>query len=55
MNTYRVEIEDDNFEIILANNDNEALAEMWEMEEAGHSVLNLIRLDNDYNEVETIF
>ncbi|MCU6756424.1 Uncharacterised protein [uncultured Eubacterium sp.] len=55
MNTYRVEIEDDNFEIILANSDDEALSEMWKLEEYGHSVFNLFRLDDDYNEIETIF
>ena len=55
MNTYRVEIEGDNFEVILANSDDEAMSEMWKIEESGHSVLNLIRLDDDYNEIKTIF
>ena len=54
MRTYRAEIEDDNFEIILAENDDEAIKEYWELEEQGHELFNLFELDNNYDAIRTI-
>ena len=51
---YKAELEDDNFEIILAENENEALEECWRLEEQGHDVYNLFELDENYNEIKTI-
>lgn len=54
MRTYRAEIEDDNFEIILAEDDNDALKQYWELEEQGHELFNLYELDENYDIVRTI-
>lgn len=54
MKTYRAELEDDNFEIILADDENDALKQYWELEDEGHDLFNLIELDDEYNEVRTI-
>lgn len=55
LKVYRAEIEDDNFEIILAENDKEAIKEMRTLQEEGHTVFNLFLLDGNYNEIKTIF
>lgn len=54
MKTYRAELEDDNFEIILAENDNDALKQYWELEEQGHELFNLFELDENYDIVRTL-
>lgn len=51
-NTYRVELEDDNFEIIFAASDEEAVREALDTYEM---VFNVILLDNWNNEVRTVF
>lgn len=51
-NMYRVELEDDEFEIIAANTDEEAIIEATATYEFFY---NIVKLDDDYNEVETIF
>lgn len=53
MKLYRVEMEDDNFKIILAENEEDAINQYWEMSE-NHDVFNLVELDDDYNEIKTI-
>lgn len=54
MKVYRAEIEDDNFEIIYANNDDEALSEYWELAEQGHEIFNLFELDSHDEPIRTI-
>lgn len=54
MKTYRAEIENDDFEIILAENEEEAIEEYWNLEDQGHTIFNLFELDDDYNIVKTI-
>ena len=54
LKTYKAEIEDDNFEIILAENDEEALEEYLNLEEQGHFVFGLFELDEDYNETRAL-
>ena len=54
MVTYRAEIENGDFIIILAENEDDALTQYWELEKEGHEIFNLIELDGDYNEVKTI-
>lgn len=49
MNNYRVELENDEFDIIHAETDAEAIAEALEENEI---VFNVIRIDDDYNEIE---
>lgn len=52
MAKYRIELPDDEFEIINADTDKEAIS--WALDE--HDlVYNVIKLDDDYNEIETIF
>lgn len=53
MKCYKAEIEDDNFEIILANSERDAKNQYFELGEK-HVLFNLIELDDDYNEVRTI-
>jgi len=54
MRTYRAEIEDDNFEIILADDDNDALKQYWKLEEQGHELFNLHEIDEDYDVIRTL-
>ncbi len=54
MKTYRAEIEEDNFEIILAENEDEAIKEYFELEESGHFVFGLYELDESYEEVKCV-
>lgn len=53
MKYYRAEIEDDNFEMILADNEEEAIKQYFELGEK-HELFNLIELNDDYNDVRTI-
>lgn len=53
MKWYRAEIEDDNFEMILADNEEDAINQYFELGEK-HDLFNLIELDDDNNEVRTI-
>lgn len=52
---YRAEFEDDNFEMILADSDREALYNAFDMEEECGTLFNVFLLDEDYNEVRTVF
>ena len=52
---YRAEFEDDNFEMILADSDNEAFEKAKEMEEEKGTLFNVFLLDDDYNELRTVF
>lgn len=51
--TYKAEIEEDNFEIILADNEADAIQQYFELGEK-HELFNLIELDENYDEVCTI-
>lgn len=53
MAIYRAEIEDDNFEIINAENEQDAIMQYMELGEE-HEVFNLVELDDDYNEIRTV-
>lgn len=53
MKYYRAEIEDDNFEIILADSEEDAINQYFELGEK-HDLFNLIELNDDYDEVRTI-
>lgn len=56
MNNYRVELEDDNFEIFEAETDLEAILTIYtDYLDKGINVLWADRLDDDYDAVETIF
>lgn len=52
---YRAEYEDERFEMILADNDEEALEEAFEMEEEFGTLFNVFAVDDDYNEIRTVF
>ena len=52
---YRAEFECDNFEMILADSDNEAFETAKEMEGEKGTLFNVFLLDDDYNEVRTVF
>lgn len=49
---YRVELENDEFEYLVANNDEEAIEEATSLYEFFY---NIIKVDDDYNEIETIW
>lgn len=51
---YKVEIENDDFEIIFADNDADALSEAWQLEDEGHCIFNVFLIDEEYNEVRCI-
>lgn len=53
MKIYRAEIEDDNFEIIRADDEQDAINQYFNLEEE-HELFNLVELDEDYNEIKTI-
>ncbi len=53
MKCYKAEIEDDNFEIIMADSERDAINQYFELGEK-HILFNLVELDDDYNEVRTI-
>ena len=52
---YRAEFEDDNFEMILADDDKEAFEKALEMEEEFGTLFNVFLLDENDNEIATIF
>ena len=52
---YRAELENDNFEMILADNDSEAIEQAYDLEEERGTVFNLFLLDDNDNEVRTVF
>jgi hypothetical protein len=54
MNTYKADYEDDNFEIITACSDNEAIEEGFELQQQHGILFNVTLLDTSYNEVKTI-
>lgn len=54
MKRYRAEIEGGDFELILAENEEEAIKEYWDLEAQGHFCYNLIELDENFEEVRTI-
>lgn len=52
MNDYRIELENDEFEIIQADTDEEAIERALEEYEL---VFNIVLLDKNYDEVKTIY
>lgn len=53
---YRAELENDNFEMILADNDNEAYEKAIALaEEMGDTLFNLFLLDDNDEIVRTVF
>lgn len=51
---YKAEYEDENFEIILADNDSEALEEAWNKEKEHGTLFNLFEIDENYEEIRTV-
>lgn len=52
---YRADLEDDNFEMILADSDSEAVEKAYELEEEHGTVFNLYLLDDNDNKIRNIF
>ena len=52
---YKAEYEDDRFEMILANSDEEALEKAYDNEEEFGTLFNVFALDDDDNEIRTVF
>ena len=52
---YRADFEDDNFEMILADNDNEAFEKAQEMEEEFGTLFNVFLLDDNDEVIKTVF
>ena len=54
-NMYKAIYEDEEFEIIYADNDNEAMKEADKYESEHGIVFNLFEIDKDYDEVRTVY
>ena len=54
-NMYKAIYEDEEFEIIYADNDNEAMKEADKYESEHGIVFNLFEIDEDYDEVRTVY
>ena len=55
MRIYRAEYaNEDVMEIILADNDIDALSEAWEMEKEHGALFSLVLLDEDYNTIREV-
>lgn len=52
---YKADYADENFEIILADNDQEAMREAEQYEPQHGIVFNLYEIDENYNEIRTIY
>lgn len=53
--TYKAEFEDEEMEVFAAENHNEAKEMAFEYEHERGNLFNLVLLDNNYDEVETIW
>ncbi len=53
-NTYRADYADEEFEIIGASNDNDALKIAYELEKNHGVLFNLTMLDDEYDDIKTI-
>lgn len=54
MKNYKAEFEDDNFELIDAENDTEALNEAWEFEDEHGTLFNLFEIDKNDDIIRTV-
>ena len=55
MKWYKVELEDDNFELLLAENDNDALTQAFNIEEENNdTVFGLYEINDEYENIRTI-
>lgn len=52
---YKAEYEDEEFEIIYADNDNEAMKEADEYENEHGIVFNLSEIDDNYDEIRMVY
>lgn len=52
---YKAEYEDEEFEIIYADNDNEAMKEAESYEDEHGIVFKLFEIDENYNEIRTVY
>ena len=52
---YKADYADENFEIILADNDHEAMKEAESYEAQHGIVFNLYEIDENYNEIRTVY
>ena len=55
MKTYKVNYADDNFEIVYADNDREAFTEAEEYEKEHGNIFDIFEIDEEYNEIRTVF
>lgn len=54
MKDYKVKYEDEEFELIYADDDRDALQQAFSMEDDHGTVFNVFEIDEDYNEIRTI-
>ena len=52
---YRAEYEDEEFEIIYADNDNEAMEKANKYKSKHGIIFNLFEIDDDYDEIRTVY
>jgi hypothetical protein len=55
LKTYKAEFADEEMEIFTAETNSQAIDEAYKMEKEHGNVWNIYLLDEDYNEIETIF
>ena len=55
MKMYKVEYEDEEFEIIYADNDNEAMKEAYKYESQHGIVFSLFEINYNYYEIRTVY
>lgn len=55
MKTYKVNYADENFEIVYAEDDREAWAEAEKYEEEHGNIFDIFEIDEEYNEIRTVF
>lgn len=52
---YKAEYEDENFEIIYANDDREAMTEAIKYEDEHGIIFNLFEIDKNYDEIRMVY
>lgn len=55
MKTYKVNYADENFEIVMANNDIEAWEEAEGYTEEHGNIFDIFEIDGNYEEIRTVF
>ena len=55
MTYYSAEFEDNEIEVLCCSNDNEAIQSAWELETVHGSLMNIFKLDENFDKVKSIY